>query len=93
RAHWHLEIYTGLPNYRNSWLQQGFSEQDAVRGGSDRLKAALVVGGDEQAVLDRVRAHLDAGADHVCLQLLGPDSFSVPADDWARLAPAMATLR
>ncbi len=93
RAHWHLEIYTGLPNYRNSWLQQGFTERDAVRGGSDRLKAALVVGGDEQAVLDRVQAHLDAGADHVCLQLLGPDSFSVPADDWARLAPAMATLR
>ena len=93
RAHWHLEIYTGLPNYRSSWLRQGFTLDDAVRGGSDRLKAALVVGGDEQAVLDRVRAHLDAGADHVCLQLLGPDPFTVPAQDWARLAPAMASLR
>ena len=93
RAHWHLEIYTGLPNYRNNWLREGFTEDDLGRGGSDRLKAALVVGGDEQAVLDRVRAHLDAGADHVCLQLLGPDAGSVPAADWARLAPAMATLR
>ena len=93
RAHWHLGIYTGLPNYRNNWLREGFTEDDLGRGGSDRLKAALVVGGDEQAVLDRVRAHLDAGADHVCLQLLGPDAGSVPAADWARLAPAMATLR
>lgn len=93
RAHWHLEIYTGLPNYRNSWLRQGFTQDDAVRGGSDRLKAALVVGGDEQAVLDRVQAHLDAGADHVCLQVLGDDPFAVPAQDWARLAPAVASLR
>ncbi|MCU1420234.1 MAG: hypothetical protein JWN88_1232 [Frankiales bacterium] len=93
RAHWHLEIYTGLPNYRNSWFRQGFEESDAVRGGSDRLKAALVVGGDEQAVADRVQEHLDAGADHVCLQLLGPDPFSVPSEDWARLAPAVADLR
>jgi probable F420-dependent oxidoreductase len=93
RAHWHLEIYTGLPNYRSSWLRQGFSPDDAVRGGSDRLKDALVVGGDEDAVLARVQAHLDAGADHVCLQVLGDDPFDVPADDWARLAPAAATLR
>ena len=93
RAHWHQEFYTGLPNYRNSWLRQGFSADDAVRGGSDRLKAALVVGGDEQAVLDRVQAHLDAGADHVCLQLLGPDASSVPREEWSRLAPAMASLR
>jgi len=93
RAHAHLEIYTGLPNYRNSWLREGFTQDDLVRGGSDRLRAALVVGGDEQAVLDRVREHLEAGADHVCLQVLGPDAFTAPVDDWARLAPAMADLR
>ena len=93
RAHWHLEFYTGLPNYRNSWLRQGFTSDDLVRGGTDRLKAAMVVSGDEQAVLDRVREHLDAGADHVCLQVLGADMSTAPVDDWARLAPAMATLR
>jgi len=92
RAHWHLEIYTGLPNYRNSWFRQGFEEQDAVRGGSDRLKDALVVGGEE-AILERVQAHLDAGADHVCLQVLGPDAFTPPAADWARLAPVVKGLR
>jgi probable F420-dependent oxidoreductase len=92
RAHWHLEIYTGLPHYRNSWLRQGFSQDDFVRGGNDRLKQALVVGGEE-AIVERVREHLDAGADHVCLQVLGADVRTVPVDDWARLAPAVASLR
>ena len=92
RAHWHLEIYTGLPNYRSSWLRQGFSEDDLVRGGSDRLKSAMVVGG-EDAIRTRVQEHLDAGADHVCLQVLGADPFEVPTDDWARLAPVAASLR
>jgi probable F420-dependent oxidoreductase len=92
RAHWHLEIYTGLANYRASWRRQGFSDEDAVRGGSDRLKSAMVVGGEE-AIAARVREHLDAGADHVCLQVLGADLFDVPVDDWARLAPVAADLR
>jgi probable F420-dependent oxidoreductase len=93
RAQWHLEIYTGLPNYRASWERQGFGEDDLVRGGSDRLKDAMVVGGDEAALVARVQAHLDAGADHVCLQVLADDPFTVPAEDWERLAPAMAELR
>jgi probable F420-dependent oxidoreductase len=92
RAHWHLEIYTGLPNYRNSWLRQGFTQDDFPRGGSDRLKQSLVVGG-EQAIADRVREHLEAGADHVCLQVLGAGPTDVPVDDWARLAPVAASLR
>jgi len=92
RAHWHLEVYTGLPNYRASWLRQGFDEDDAVRGGSDRLKAAMVVAG-EDAIVRRVREHLDAGADHVCLQVLGEDLFTVPVDDWRQLAPVVAGLR
>jgi len=89
RAHDHLNIYTGLPNYRNSWLRQGFTEEDLVRGGSDRLADALVVQGDEDAVVERVRQHLDAGADHVLLQVLGVDLGQVPMDEWRTLAPAV----
>jgi probable F420-dependent oxidoreductase len=92
RAHWHLEVYTGLPNYRASWRRQGFTDDDAVRGGSDRLKSAMVVAG-EDAVAARVQEHLDAGADHVCLQVLGADLFDVPVDDWARLAPVADAVR
>jgi probable F420-dependent oxidoreductase len=88
RAHDHLNIYTGLPNYRNSWLRQGFAEEDFVRGGSERLAEALVVQGDESAVMTRVGEHLDAGADHVLLQVLGSDLAHLPMDEWRALAPA-----
>ena len=89
RAHWHLEIYTGLPNYRASWVRQGFGDEDFGRGGSDRLKDAMVVRG-LPAIRQRVQEHLDAGASHVCLQVLGDSAADVPLDDWARLAPELA---
>jgi probable F420-dependent oxidoreductase len=92
RAHDHLTIYTGLPNYRNNWLRQGFAEDDLVKGGSDRLADALVVQGDEEAIVQRVRAHLDAGADHVLLQVLGANLSQVPMDEWRSLAPAMVAV-
>lgn len=86
RAHEHLEIYTGLDNYRASWRRLGFSDDDFVRGGSERLCEAFVVHGDENVILDRVKAHREAGADHVCLQVLGLDMATPPMDEWRRLA-------
>jgi len=88
RAHWQLEIYTGLPNYRESWRRQGFEKDDWIRGGSERLKDAMVARG-EQGARDRVQQHLDAGASHVCVQVLGADPFDVPVEDWRRLAPVL----
>ena len=92
RAHTHLEIYTGLPNYRASWARQGFGADDWVRGGSDRLKDAMVAHGDVDACVARVQEHLDAGADHVCVQVLGEHALAAPRDDWRELAPALTTL-
>ena len=92
RAHGHLDIYTGLPNYRNSWRRLGFAEDDVVRGGSVRLADALVVQGTQEDVLARVREHLDAGADHVLLQVLGANLAEVPMPEWRRLAPALASI-
>ena len=89
RAHAHLDIYTGLPNYRNNWRRLGFGEEDFVRGGSDRLARAMVVWGDEVTIAARVQEHFAAGADHVCIQALGDDVFTVPGDQWRRLAPAL----
>jgi len=86
RAHEHLEIYTGLDNYKANWRRLGFSEDDFVRGGSERLCEAFVVHGDEDDILDRVNEHRDAGADHVCLQVLGIDLATPPLDEWRRLA-------
>jgi hypothetical protein len=50
---------------------------------------AVVAWGGPEAVADRVGAHLDAGADHVCLQVLGPDPDGLPTDGWRALAPAL----
>jgi probable F420-dependent oxidoreductase len=89
RAHWHLEIYTGLPNYRGSWETQGFGEEDFARGGSERLKEAMVAWGDADTIAARVREHHEAGADHVMIQALGAEAFAVPADQWRALAPVL----
>jgi probable F420-dependent oxidoreductase len=89
RAHSHLEIYTGLENYKNSWRRLGFGDEDFVRGGSERLCDAMVVHGDEGDVLARVNEHREAGADHVCLQVLCDESNEPPFDEWRRLAPVV----
>ena len=91
RAHAHLEFYTGLANYRNSWRRLGFTDEDFVRGGSERLCDAMVVHGDEEAIRSRVDEHREAGADHVCLQVLGPVVTEPPLDDWRRLAPLLTS--
>ncbi|MFC5060639.1 LLM class F420-dependent oxidoreductase [Actinomycetospora atypica] len=89
RAHAHLEIYSGLPNYRNSWLRQGFEESDLVRGGSDRLKRALVGMGSAEQAAAAVTAHLDAGADHVLVQPLGDSPFDDPRPVLRELAEVL----
>lgn len=71
RAHLHLQIYSGLPNYRNSWKRLGFDESDFVPGGSEKLARGIVGMGDLEQAAATVTAHLDAGADHVLVQVLG----------------------
>lgn len=75
-----LGMYLGLPNYLRSLERFGFTDKDFADGGSDRLVDALVAWGDEKAIADRVRAHLDAGANHVCIQPIHPDG--IPVIDW-----------
>lgn len=87
RARAHLEIYLGLPNYRASWLRQGFTEDDFEDGGSEHLVDALVAIGEEDVVAARVRDQLEAGASHVCLQALGEDGAQFAREDHRRLAP------
>ena len=78
--------YLELPNYANNLRRLGFTDQDVADGGSDRLIDAVVVWGDEGAIGERVREHLDAGADHVCLQIRGADPADPRVEDLRRLA-------
>jgi probable F420-dependent oxidoreductase len=71
--------YLHLVNYRSNLQRLGWSEQDMADGGSDALIDALVAHGDAATVAARLTAHLDAGADHVCVQVLPSDIDPVPA--------------
>lgn len=85
----HLAMYLQLPNYANSIMRVGFAEPDLADGGSDRLVDRLVAWGDESAIAARVQEHRDAGADHVCVQVLTGDPTALPRDEWRRLAAAL----
>lgn len=84
-----LAPYLTLPNYVNNLRRFGFGDEDFVDNGSDRLVDALVAWGDEATIKTRVDAHLAAGADHVCVQVLNADYTTVPFDEWRRLAPVL----
>jgi probable F420-dependent oxidoreductase len=88
-ARQHLDRYLQLPNYTNNLLRTGFTDDDIAGGGSDRLIDGLVAWGDLDVIAARVRAHHDAGADHVCLQVLLADASALPTAEWRRLAEAL----
>jgi probable F420-dependent oxidoreductase len=73
-----MKIYCGLPNYQNNLKWLGFVDADFVDGGSDRLVDAIVSWGGEKVIAERIQAHLDAGADHVCIQTLVPEGARGP---------------
>jgi probable F420-dependent oxidoreductase len=62
--------YLGLHNYTSNLRRLGFTDADTADSGSDRLIDALVAHGGPEQVAAQLGAHLDAGADHVCIQLL-----------------------
>jgi len=87
-ARTHTAIYTTLPNYTNNLRRHGFGDEDFADAGSDRLIDAIVAWGDVDAAVERVQAHLDAGADHVCVQVVTAD-YSPGVEQWRRLADAL----
>ena len=74
----HTRRYLGLENYANNLRWLGFTDDDLADAGSDRLVDAVVAWGDLEAIAARVRAHLAAGADHVCVQVLTADMARTP---------------
>ncbi len=81
--------YLTLPNYVNNLRSLGFTEDDVAGGGSDRLVDAVVGWGDLERVAGRIREHLDAGADHVCVQVVSETRDVFPLDEYRRLAQAV----
>jgi probable F420-dependent oxidoreductase len=85
----HVSRYLDLPNYTNNWRRLGFTDDDLMGQGSNRLVDALVAWGDVEAISKRLKDHLDAGADHVCVQVFGAEPHGLPLMQWRTLAKAM----
>jgi len=85
----HIAIYLDLPNYMNNLRRFGIADDDIAEGGSDRLVDTVVAWGDADAIRARVQQHLDAGADHVAVQVLKSQRTEVPIAEWRELAPAL----
>jgi probable F420-dependent oxidoreductase len=81
--------YLALPNYANNLRRLGWSDGDIANDGSDKLIDAVVAWGDVDAIAARVRAHLDAGADHVCVQLRAESSADPALAGYAELTSAL----
>jgi probable F420-dependent oxidoreductase len=80
--------YLGLVNYTSNLRRLGFTDADLSAGGSDRLIDAVVAHGTPEQVAARLTGHLDAGADHVCIQLLTRGDAD-PLPQYAELASAL----
>ena len=81
--------YLALDNYANNRRRLGWSDDDVAGEGSDRLLDAVVVVGDVDAIVTRVRDHLEAGADHVCVQLRAEKSADPSVEGYRELAAAL----
>ncbi len=80
--------YLRLPNYTNNLRRLGYSDDDLAGAGSDRLIDAVIGWGDETGIARRVKAFHDAGADHVCIQVITREN-DFPRDQYRRLAAAL----
>jgi probable F420-dependent oxidoreductase len=78
-----VDFYLNLSNYLNNWKRLGFTEKDVAKPGSDRLIDAVVAHGSSDAIAARLNEHLQAGADHVTIQVLG---------GWDKLLPTLKEL-
>ena len=76
-------FYLNLSNYLNNWKRLGFTDDDIAKPGSDKLIDAVVAHGTPEAIAARLTEHLDAGADHVTIQVLG---------GWDELLPTLTEL-
>jgi probable F420-dependent oxidoreductase len=88
----HVAGYVSMaPHQQANVRRLGFGDADIVGGPSGRLVDAIVAHGDVETIHKRVQEHLDAGADHVCVQVLTADPTAMPLPEWRELAPTLLT--
>jgi probable F420-dependent oxidoreductase len=88
-----MAMFLALPNYTNNLRRLGWGDDDLAGEGSERLVDAIVAWGSLEQIATRMQAHLDAGADHVCVQVQTSDPRGLPAAEWRELASIIPSLR
>jgi probable F420-dependent oxidoreductase len=88
-ARQHLHLYLTTPYNIAKWRRLGYAEEEIANGGSDRLVDDLVLWGDVDTMVETLRAHLEAGADHVCVQVIGIEPGQSAIPHWRMLADAL----
>jgi probable F420-dependent oxidoreductase len=86
-----MATYIRLPNYANNLRRLGYTDDDigdANRPPSDRMVDAIVAWGTLDQAVARVKAHFDAGASHVSIQVLDADPMALPMRQWREFAAA-----
>ena len=78
-----MGFYLDLSNYVNNWQRLGFTDRDVAKPGSDKLIDAVVAHGSPDDIAKRLNEHIENGADHVAIQVLG---------GWDKLLPTLAEL-
>jgi len=86
-----MKTYLGLPNYTNNLKRLGWTDED-IAGPTDALVDAIVAWGSLDDIQTRIKAHLDGGADHVCVQVLSSDPTKVTMDEFRQLASLIPSL-
>ncbi len=80
-----MSTYTRLPNYANNLMRLGFT-QDDITNQSDKLVDEIVTWGGLDKIAARIKEHHDAGANHVCVQVLTHDPLELPMAGWHELS-------
>ena len=80
-----IKFYTSLPNYCNNWRRLGYSQED-IATVSDKLIDGIFAWGSAAQIAERVKAHHDAGADHVCIQVISATGLDGSRAAWRELA-------
>jgi len=93
-ARGHMSTYMGLPNYTNNLRRLGWGDEDLVtpNGPSNKLVDAIVAWGTLDDIHARIKAHLDGGADHVCVQVLSANPAAVTMNEFRELASLIPSL-
>jgi hypothetical protein len=85
----HLFIYLNTPFNVAKFRRLGYSEGELANGGSGRIVDDLVYWGDIDTIVAKLSQHVDAGADHVGVQVIGIKPGVTAMPQWRALAGAL----